>query len=125
MAQPPGKVVLIVEDDDLAREGLTAILQREGFTPVSVKNCKEAEACFQAGLTPSLVLLDMLLPESDGWQFFARRRQSPALASAPVIVMTGLAIASDEWARSLGALGLLHKPIDLNTLLDVVRRYVG
>src|SRR5271170_3155745 len=87
---PPSlpKTVLIVEDDDVAREGLTAILEREGFATVSAKNGKEAVQCFQAGLSPSLVLLDMLLPECDGWQFFVRRRKDSLLASSPVVVMT-------------------------------------
>jgi len=124
---PPSlpKTVLIVEDDDVAREGLTAILEREGFATVSAKNGKEAVQCFQAGLSPSLVLLDMLLPECDGWQFFVRRRKDSLLASSPVVVMTGLAIASDEWARSLGASFLLRKPIDVDTLLGTVRRYAA
>jgi CheY-like chemotaxis protein len=75
-------------------------------------------------LPPNLILLDMLLsrPGYDGWRFLARHRLVPALAAIPVVITTALGIASDEWARSLGATGLLKKPFDPDTLLAEVRR---
>lgn len=64
------------------------------------------------------------LPGADGWQFFAERLHTPALAAVPVVVMTGVGIASDEWAKALSATDLLRKPIDVDRLLDEVNQYV-
>jgi CheY-like chemotaxis protein len=76
-----------------------------------------------AGLQPAMILLDMILPECDGWQFCAQQKDRP-LAAVPMAIMTGLGIASDEWARSMGAVKLLRKPLDLEQLLATVRRHV-
>jgi CheY-like chemotaxis protein len=120
---PYAKTVLIVEDDAVAREGLGTILKRSGYLPVAVTDAQEAEHLFRAGLAPDVVLLDMILPKWDGWHFFHKRRKDGRLASCPVIVMTGLGIASEEWARSLGAAALLRKPIDVEALLQTIDQY--
>ena len=59
------------------------------------------------------------MPRGDGWQFLHARRQQ-AWRDVPVWIITGMGIASAEWAASLGARGLLRKPIDIAALLDVV-----
>lgn len=67
----------------------------------------------------------MIAPAFDGWQFFARRMKDPRIAAYPVIIMTGLGVASEEWARSLGAEGLLRKPIDVVRMLEMIGRRCG
>jgi chemosensory pili system protein ChpA (sensor histidine kinase/response regulator) len=116
--------ILIVEDDAVAREGLTTLVQREGYRPVLAGDAQEAMTLLRGGLRPRLVLLDMILPAADGWHFFAERLRIPEIAGIPVVIMTGLGVASPEWALSLGAVDLLRKPFDINRLLAVVRRHV-
>jgi len=77
----------------------------------------------QAGLLPDLILLDMIMPVQDGWQFCHQKQRDESLAPIPVVIMTGLSIVSDEWESSLGGTALLRKPIDVPALLETVRRH--
>jgi CheY-like chemotaxis protein len=121
----PGKNVLVVEDNSVEREGLSAILQQEGYNVIAAANGKEAIARWQGLPTPDVMLLDMMMSEGDGWQLLAPFRRDPTLASIPIIIMTGLEIASQEWSRSLGAAGLVRKPIDVPQLLEELARVLG
>jgi CheY-like chemotaxis protein len=112
--------ILIVEDDVIARTGLSALLQAHGYLTHEVADAAEAMDRFRFGLAPDAVLLDMILPGNDGWSFLSQRRQDKLLASVPVVIMTAIGIASEEWARSLGAVGLLRKPIDADRLLGTL-----
>jgi CheY-like chemotaxis protein len=62
------------------------------------------------------MLLDMMMSEVDGWQLLKLLRRYPALLAMPVIIVTGLGIANLEWARSLGAAGLVRKPVEVEHL---------
>lgn len=117
--------ILIVEDDGLARAALETLLASHGHATLAAADALAAINLFRSGTRPRLILLDMVLPGADGWQFFAERARDPALAAIPVAIMTGVGIASEEWARALGAIGLLRKPIDVNQLLGIVRQYAG
>src|SRR5262245_55015417 len=106
--------IMIVEDDTIASAGLTTILESHGYQVVSAGDALMALNLLRSGLRPCLILLDMILPGADGWQFFAERLQAPtAVAAIPVVVMTGVGIASKEWAVAMGAEDLLRKPIDV------------
>ena len=117
------KTVLVVEDDAIACKGLSVLLESEGYEVAIAENGRQAWTRLQAGLSPDLILLDMIMPVQDGWQFFQHKQRDKALAPIPVVIMTGLGIASDEWASSLGGKALLRKPIDVPTLLETVRRH--
>ena len=120
----PGKTLLIIEDNEISREGLAVVLRREGYIVLTFPDGGTALDYMTRKPPPDLILLGMLIPPPgcDGWRFLKERRKLPALASVPVIITTGLGIASDEWAASLGAAGLLRKPIDVEPLLAEVRR---
>ena len=117
------RTILIVEDDQIARTGLATVLESFGYDTFSARNAQEAVEglrCF----TPDLILMDMIMPGGDGWTFFGHRNQDTVLASIPVVVMTGLGISSEEWARSLGAVAFLRKPFEVDYLLETVRRWI-
>ncbi len=114
--------ILLVEDNEVVREGMAHVLRREGHAVALAANGREALAALRAGLRPALVLLDMLLPGLDGWRFLEQWRADPALPPAPFVVVTGLAVASQEWAASLGACGLIRKPVETEDLLREVAR---
>jgi CheY-like chemotaxis protein len=117
-----GKTILIVDDSEIAREGLAAVLEREGAKPLLAANGREALELLESALEPpDLILLDMLLPVMDGWQFMEKRRSSPTLASIPVVMVTALGAASWKWASSLGAVGLIRKPIEVEQLVRTIQ----
>ena len=116
------KTVLVVEDNELEREGLAALLQGEGYNVLTAANGTEALGRLRADPPPDLVLLDMMMSDQDGWQLLRLVRNNPVLSSTRVVIVTGLGIACPEWANSLGACGLLHKPIDTDELHHELKR---
>jgi CheY-like chemotaxis protein len=115
---------LIIEDDEIAPAGLSSVLRAHGYRIVSVSDGLKALDRLQEGLHADLILLDMILPQFDGWHFMGHWQKTTLFAAAPVIIMTGLGIASTEWALSLGAVELLRKPIDVDVLLEAAGRCV-
>jgi CheY-like chemotaxis protein len=110
------RTVLVVEDNPLERKAIAAVLGQAGYDPVVAANGKEALERLSSNPAPDVMLLDMMMSEVDGWQLLKLLRQYPALLAIPVIIVTGLGIASLEWARSLGAAGLVHKPVEVEYL---------
>jgi two-component system response regulator AtoC len=112
--------VLVIEDDDAAREALCEFLRDAGFTPRPVRSGAEALAAADAE-HPDAVLLDLVIPEPDGFTVLGRLHAGdPAL---PVIVTSGLSEAeSVVRAMRLGATDYLPKPIDVHELDLVLRR---
>src|SRR5438876_930728 len=115
---PAPKTILLVEDNDVEREGLSAILRRKGY---SVREAATGDQALASARTerPDVILLDLLLPEGtiDGWAFLDHVRADPRLSDIPVIIVTALTIASFEWSTAHGALDIVKKPIDTRELL--------
>lgn len=116
--------ILVVEDDVIAQVGLRTILRAYGYEVEVVPHAGEAIQRIQSGLRPSLMFLDMIVPTFDDWQFFGKIMKDPSLTVCPVIIMTGLGVACNEWAHSLGAADLLRKPINIEDMLEKVGRIV-
>lgn len=116
------KTLLIVEDEVITREGIGVILRRAGYETILVTNGQEALACFEGGTRPDLVILDMLMPVLDGWQFLAKLRGLP-LPIIPVIVISATGL-SEEWAKDHGGCTFIKKPIDPDKLIEEVRRCI-
>jgi CheY-like chemotaxis protein len=119
--------VLIVEDDPDTREMLATLLTSEGFHVVGAEDGLEAlhllRAVRHAGSNaPCLVLLDLNMPRFSGNEFRRAQLGDPVVSPVPIVVMSGAADV-DEWARALGAVATLNKPIDFDLLIQVVRRY--
>ena len=126
MAAPPspGKLLLLVEDDDTARNGLSALLLQAGYAVAAAANGQEAIDLLRNGPIPDLILLDMLMPVLDGWHFLRQLKALPFLAAVPIVVVTGT-ILTPEWADAHGCCGILHKPIDPEAMLEEVQRCVA
>ena len=120
-ATAKGKSLLIVEDGKLTRETLALILRSEGYETATAANGREAIEHLRRAPRPDLILLDMLMPVADGWDFLEERRRDAALAAVPVVIMTGFD-GNAEWAGALGAAGLVRKPINIEGLLNLIRR---
>ncbi|MBL8794181.1 MAG: response regulator [Planctomycetia bacterium] len=121
---PAPRTILVAEDDAVTREGLASILQRAGYTVAGAAHGQEALDYLLAHSCPQLILLDMLMPVLDGWLFLRELRRLPGCAEIPVIVVTGMSVASPEWTQALGAVALVRKPVDVGHLLEIVQRHV-
>jgi CheY-like chemotaxis protein len=116
----PKPYILVVEDDFDIRDILTEILRDEGYRVGAAANGQEALDCLNGGDLPSLILLDLMMPVMNGWQFRAAQLSDPRLAGIPVIVISADTSVQDK-AAVLGAAHVLTKPIQLDRLLEIIR----
>ena len=119
--------VLIVDDDENTRNMLSTFLATEGFNVVAAEDGLEALHLLRtvrhgAPDVPCLILLDLKMPRLGGGEFRRAQLGDPTVASVPVAVLSG-ATDAEQRAQALGAVAALMKPIDLDVLVTVVRRY--
>ncbi len=114
--------VLVVDDDGGIRGVLSEILQDEGHRVESAGNGLEALHKLQGSTKPCVILLDLMMPVMNGWEFMHRRQDDTRLASIPVVVISADAQVGEK-AAAIGAVDYLTKPINLDRLLDTVQRY--
>ena len=123
MRRQCGKTVLVVEDDPGVREAIAEVLQDHEYHPVSACNGAEAlEQLRDAPQMPCVILLDMMMPTMDGFQFRAAQESDPSLRDIPVVLLSAHADADTAAAR-MKADGFLKKPVELETLLDTIERF--
>jgi CheY-like chemotaxis protein len=116
--------ILIVEDDVDVREALATFLECEGYDVLEAGHGGEALRRLRQAHDVGLILLDLMMPVMNGWEFRAEQTKDPAIASIPVVVVTADHSAVDQ-AAEVGAAGCLVKPIELTELLAYVGRYCG
>ncbi len=97
----PGRVVLVVDDDVATRQVLRRTLIRQGWSVVEAENGRVALERV-ATQKPSLIMLDMIMPEMDGFAFLAALRKDPDSASTPVVVLTSKDLTPDERSQLTG-----------------------
>lgn len=115
--------VLVVDDDPFIREVIAEILQDEGYTVTQTANGEEALSYLQQQTEPPcVILLDLMMPKMNGWEFRAAQRQNPALADIPVFTISAHADLLTA-ASQLDASEHFPKPIDIDRLLVAIQRY--
>ena len=114
---------MVVEDDRELRESLTATLRNAGFDVVEASNGEEALRAL--GLNPSVavILLDVVLPVMDGWQFRAAQKRDPEFGKIPVVTMSGFQREIDD--RPIDSDAFLPKPVRAEILVATVRNCCG
>src|SRR5215831_14973272 len=81
--------ILIVEDDNDVRSALSELLEEEGFSVEGAHNGREALARLRGGTVhPAVILLDLMMPGMDGWDFRSEQMRDPELAAVPVVVVS-------------------------------------
>jgi CheY-like chemotaxis protein len=114
--------VLIVDDDSIHLEMVNAVLQGE-YDVVTAKSGKEALNLFYQGIVPRLILLDIVMPEMDGWDTYNRIKAISGLHDTPIAFFTSSDDPQDEQrARKMGAVDYLRKPYDKDDLLSRVEK---
>ena len=112
--------ILVVEDDERLLGAMVSLLRLMGYTALGVPNGYAALERLRGEQAPCLILLDLMMPEMDGWQFRKRQLTDPKLAGVPVIVCSGH--ATDRDVASLGVQHCVEKPLDVRALLDLIAR---
>jgi len=113
------RFVLIVDDDPDLLDVTSFVIENEGIVVETARNGQEALALLRAGRLPELVLLDLMMPMMNGWEFLEEVAKDPLLQAMPIVVLTAA-----ERREVPGATQVLSKPVDLAALLRVVERYV-
>jgi CheY-like chemotaxis protein len=120
-----GYHVLIVEDDRDIRNAFAQTLEEEGYRTHGARHGKEALELLQTSLVlPKLILLDLMMPVMDGWQFRVEQKRDARLADIPVIVVSADGSVTDR-LRAMGVSGFLKKPVAFDDLMSLVRRHCG
>src|SRR5512143_581967 len=109
--------VLVVDDERDIREAVAEVLKDEGYEVIDARDGAEALLQLRAH-HPAVVLLDLMMPGMNGWEFCAARKREPELDAIPVIVISALGQVS-----GIDAAAFLQKPFELDALVSAVRRY--
>ena len=122
----PDAACILVVDDDLANLALAeALLQAEGF---QVRVAVDGTSMFQVlkTCTPALILMDIQLPDVDGWELTRQLKADPATSGIPVIAITAYGKSGDDKkARQAGFVEFLSKPVSTRELPGIVRRHLA
>jgi two-component system alkaline phosphatase synthesis response regulator PhoP len=114
------KSILVVDDERDIVDLLKYNLQKEGYTVTTART--GAQALQQAAQRPQLILLDIMIPDLDGWEVVKRLKSSPATAQIPVMFLTAKGTEIDEvLGLELGAVDYIVKPISIPKLLARVK----
>lgn len=109
--------VLLVEDNDDVREMMALALQLAGHDVLLARNGRDALGKLKARPRPCVILLDLMMPVMNGWEFREALRDEPALRDVPVVVVSAL---NKEMAENAGVSAYLPKPVDLDRMLEIV-----
>jgi CheY-like chemotaxis protein len=110
--------ILVVDDDLEVRETLCDALELEGYEVVGVEHGQAALRHLKSAGPPCLILLDLMMPVMDGQAFREALLGDPDLAPIPVVLITA---AGAQRASSVSAAGTLHKPLRMDSVVDVVK----
>ncbi len=113
---------MVVEDDDGIRDTLRYAIELDGYPVITAANGRIALELLKSVPLPGLILLDLMMPEMNGIEFFEILRRDPALCTIPVVVVTAISNHAQMIQRTDG---VIKKPINLDDLTQVVTRWCG
>lgn len=111
--------VLVVEDDADIRDALKEVLELEGYQVITANDGQQGLEALKKS-NPCVILLDLMMPVMNGWQFLTELRKSPNQAKTPIIVITA---ADPRATEDIQAEQILQKPLELDMLLKAVGRF--
>ncbi|MBV9957771.1 MAG: response regulator [Acidobacteria bacterium] len=115
------ETILVVEDDDVARELMRRALERRGYSVITAEDGIQGyEAATRA--EPRLIITDINMPGADGVHLVRRIRDTPALAQVPILVTTGYGTGNATFSLAQGATAYEPKPLDPESFLATVAR---
>jgi CheY-like chemotaxis protein len=122
---PVGQTLLLVEDNEDNRIIYSTVLRHTGYQVVEALDGAQAVSLARS-ILPALILMDISIPEIDGWEATKILRHDPATREIPIIALTAHALADDrERANAVGFTAYLAKPIEPRAVVAEVRRWIG
>src|SRR5436189_4988340 len=119
-----GPLVLVVDDDPQVRDVVRINLEMEGYAVVEAGNAEEGLKAVEDD-APDLVLLDVMMPQVDGWEMLRRVQERHGVGSIPVVMFSGqLESEAQREAEERGAQGFVGKPFDLRALIEQTKQIV-
>ena len=116
------KKILLVDDDGRNLFALTAVLESKGMETVMAANGKDALAALQEHDDIDIILMDIMMPEMDGYEAIGKIREQSRYKKLPIIALTAKAMKGDfNKCIEAGASDYLSKPVDTNKLLSLMR----
>jgi CheY-like chemotaxis protein len=122
---PSPRRVLLIEDDAAIRETLGEALQEEGFEVVVAPNGRKALEILRNGPPPSAILLDLMMPVMDGWDFRREQLNDPSLRDVPVLIVSASRFSPETIRLQFGTVELIRKPVHYFELLEAIGRACG
>lgn len=120
------KLILIIDDDQRNIFALKAVLKANGFLCVSATSAKEGFSCIAENPSVKLVLMDMMMPELDGYEAIAFMKRSAEMQHLPVLAVTAQAMVGDrERCLLAGASAYLSKPVNVDDLLLEIKKHLA
>jgi len=117
----PQKLILIIDDDNRNIFALKAVLRAKGFGTLSAPSAQEGFDIIAENNKVSVVLMDMMMPDMDGYQAIAAMKKSEKMRDIPVLAVTAQAMVGDkERCLSAGASGYVSKPINVDELITQI-----
>jgi CheY-like chemotaxis protein len=110
------KNILIIEDDESIRKMIASVLEVEGYSVAAASNGKQALEKIRGGAVPDIILLDMMMPVMNGWDFLDFVRSNATTSKIPIIVVSAYA----EIAKSVKPDAVVAKPVQLKSLLQAI-----
>lgn len=117
--------VLIVDDDNAVLDGLGELLESEGYSVSRATDGRDALRQLRTGLHPCVILLDLMMPGMDGWDFRQEQVRDPDLRDIPVVVITAAGFSETSVKAQFGDIEFVPKPPPERQLLAAVRRLCG
>jgi len=117
--------ILIVDDDRGVLNGLTELLEEEGYKVATAIDGLDALRQLRGGLRPCVILLDLMMPVMDGWDFRHEQMKDQVLSDIPVVVITAAGFSDASVKAQFGDIEFVPKPPPGSSLLDVIRRRCG
>jgi len=119
------KKIFVVDDDEIYLTMLENML-KDKYDVITTKSGKEALGYFLKGVVPNLILLDILMPDLDGWETFNRLRAISFLQDVPIVFLTSIAESAEvQHAHEIGAADFITKPYNPEDLLNRIEKLLG
>jgi CheY-like chemotaxis protein len=118
------RVILVVDDDQDILDVTSLVLGAEGYEVLTATDGAQALQLLQAGVRPDLILLDMMMPHMNGWEFRTAQLADRDIQHIPVVIVTGDGRAKEK-AEQIGAQGWLGKPVGLGQLIAAIERFAA
>ena len=118
----PQKIILIIDDDNRNIFALKAVLKAKGFECLSAISAQDGFAIIEERENVAVVLMDMMMPELDGYETTTAIRQNIKYRNLPILAVTAKAMMGDrEKCIAAGASDYISKPVDLDQLVSLLR----